>query len=146
MDPVDSRYPAAYAQWQADPQAWWGEAAGAIDWTRRPERTFDPDSDIFGRWFPGGELNMSHNCLDRHVDAGRGEQTALIWDSAMTGQVRRFSYRELRDRTARVAGALAGLGALAWLAVPVRARWGRREENAARGDQGDGAAGAGATP
>jgi propionyl-CoA synthetase len=110
MHPIDSRYPSAYAEWQADPVGWWGAAAEAIDWTRRPDRGFAPEQGIFGRWFPGGELNVCANCLDRHVEAGRGAQPALIWDSAMTGQVRRFTYRELRERVARVAGALAGLG------------------------------------
>ena len=106
----ESGYPAAYAQWQADPVAWWSAAAEAIDWTRRPDATFDPGQGIFGRWFPGAELNIAANCLDRHVESGRGAQAALVWDSAMTGQVVTHSYRQLRDRTARVAGALAALG------------------------------------
>jgi propionyl-CoA synthetase len=65
---------------------------------------------IFGHWFVGGELNMADNCLDRHVRDGRGAQTALIWDSPMAGVVQKFTYTALRDRTARVAGALAALG------------------------------------
>ena len=105
-----SRYDAAYAAWRADPEAWWAEVAEALDWTRRPGRVFDPAPGAFGHWFAGGELNVCHNCLDRHVDQGRGAQTALIWDSPMTGHVRTYTYAELRDRTARVAGALAALG------------------------------------
>jgi propionyl-CoA synthetase len=112
MGDPPSRYPEAYAAWQADPLGWWGDKAEAIDWIRRPDRIFDPDMGIFGRWFVGGELNLSHNCLDRHVRDGRGGQTALIWDSPMAGVVQTFTYTELRDRTARVAGALAALGVI----------------------------------
>ena len=62
------------------------------------------------RWFPDGELNTSYNALDRHVEAGHGERTALIWDSPVTGSVRRYTYAELRDEVAKFAGALASLG------------------------------------
>ena len=110
MNETPSGYHAAYAAWRAGPEAWWAEAAEALDWDRAPDRGFDAQSGLFGAWFPGGELNVCHNCLDRHVDAGRGAQPALIYDSPVTGTVRSFTYAELRDRTARVAGALATLG------------------------------------
>ena len=71
---------------------------------------FDPALGNFGQWFAGGRLNTSFNALDRHVAAGRADQAALIWDSAMEGRVERFTYRELRDRTAKFAGALRVLG------------------------------------
>ncbi len=103
-------YAAAYAAWQADPQGWWAEAAAGIAWDRRWDRMFDPALGTFGQWFAGARLNVCANALDRHVEAGRGEQTALIWDSPMAGRIERFSYRTLRDRTARVAGALAARG------------------------------------
>ncbi len=105
-----SAYPATYAAWMADPEAAWARAAEGIDWTRRWDRAFDPASGPFGRWFPGAELNTCANCLDRHVAAGRGEQPALIWDSAMEDRVVTLTYAEMLDRTARVAGALAALG------------------------------------
>ena len=108
--PATSRYAAEYAAWRRDPKTWWAERAEAIDWERRWDRVFDPALGTFGQWFAGARLNTCHNCLDRHVARGRGEQTALIWDSAMTGRIERLTYRELRDRTARVAGALAALG------------------------------------
>jgi propionyl-CoA synthetase len=107
---VESRYAQEYAAWQRDPAAWWAERAAAIDWDQRWDRVFDSSLGPFGQWFAGGRLNTCFNCLDRHVARGRAGQTALIWDSPMTGRIERFSYRELRDRTARVAGALAGLG------------------------------------
>ena len=103
-------YAATYAAWRADPQAWWAEAAEGIAWDRRWDRVFDPAMGTFGQWFPGARLNVCANALDRHIEAGRGEQTALIWDSPMAGRTERFTYRQLRDRTARVAGALAALG------------------------------------
>jgi len=88
----------------------WAEAAEGITWYKRWDKVFDPSSGPFGRWFAGGVMNTSYNCLDRHVDAGRGDQLALIWDSAMTGKIVKYTYRELRDRVAKVAGALAALG------------------------------------
>ena len=71
---------------------------------------FDPSLGAYGQWFAGGMLNTCHNALDRHVNAGRAEQTALIWDSAMEGRVVKFTYRALRDRVAKFAGALRALG------------------------------------
>ena len=105
-----SRYPAVYADWQHDPHAWWAKAAEGITWDRRWDRVFDPTLGPFGQWFAGGMLNTCFNALDRHVNAGHGARTALIWDSPMAGRVERFTYRELLTRTARVAGALAALG------------------------------------
>ena len=107
---IADAYGAEYARWQADPVAWWEEQAGALHWSTRWTRGFDPAMGAYGQYFAGGTLNVSENCLDRHVDAGRGEQLALIWDSAMTGVVERITYRALRDRVARLAGALAARG------------------------------------
>src|SRR5205814_3528047 len=88
----------------------WAEAAAAIDWATPPTRILDDTQAPFYRWFADGQLNTCHNCLDRHVAAGRADQLALIYDSPVTGQVRRFTYAELRDEVARFAGALAALG------------------------------------
>ncbi|HEV7975144.1 propionyl-CoA synthetase [Amycolatopsis sp.] len=93
-----------------DPEGFWLEAAEAIDWTRAPTRALDSAGAPLYRWFPDGELNTSYNALDRHVEAGNGERTALIWDSPVTGGVRRYTYTELRDEVAIFAGALASLG------------------------------------
>src|SRR5580658_2730233 len=103
-------YDEAYDDWRRDPHAWWANAAEGITWTKRWDQVFDPSLGAYGQWFAGGMLNTCYNCLDRHVEAGRGEQPALIWDSAMTGKVVTYSYSELRDRTAKLAGALADLG------------------------------------
>ncbi len=93
-----------------DPEAFWAEAAAAIDWIKPWEQVLDRSNPPFYRWFQGGELNTCHNCLDRHVDQGHGDQDALIYDSPVTGTVRRYSFRELRDSVARFAGALRNQG------------------------------------
>jgi propionyl-CoA synthetase len=94
----------------ADPESFWLDAARAIDWTAAPTRALDTSRPPFYRWFPDGELNVCHNALDRHVAAGRGDQTALIYDSPVTGTVSRYTYAELLDEVARFAGVLSGLG------------------------------------
>ena len=107
---MTSRYQEAHRRALADPEEFWGEAADAIDWIRRPTRVLERQENGTGRWFADGLLNTCWNALDRHVEAGRGNQAALIYDSPVTGTVRSYSYGELRDRVARFAGALAALG------------------------------------
>ena len=93
-----------------DPEGFWGEAADAVQWDKRWDRVLDASRAPLYRWFAGGRLNTCYNCLDYHVETGRGEQTALIYDSPVTGTVARYSYRELTERVALFAGALRGLG------------------------------------
>ena len=93
-----------------DPERFWLDAATAIDWVTPPRTALDGSRPPFYRWFPDGELNVCHNALDRHVDAGRGDATALIYDSPVTDTKRRYTYRELRDEVAQFAGVLTGLG------------------------------------
>jgi propionyl-CoA synthetase len=103
-------YAAAYALWQRDPEAYWRAEAQGITWDKPWEKVFDPSLGAFGQWFAGGMLNTCHNCLDRHVAAGRGGQAALIHDSAMTGSVITFTYADLLAQVEKLAGALAALG------------------------------------
>jgi propionyl-CoA synthetase len=103
-------YADAYRRSLADPDGFWLEAARLMDWTVTPSVAVDASRPPFYRWYPDGELNTCANALDRHVEQGRGEQTALIWDSAMVPATRSFTFRELRDEVARVAGALESLG------------------------------------
>ncbi len=103
-------YAESYQRSLEDPEGFWLEAAQAIDWSRPPSRALDASRAPFYRWFPDGELNTAFNALDRHVRDGHGDRTALIWDSPVTGSVRRFTYAELLDYVARFAGALASLG------------------------------------
>jgi propionyl-CoA synthetase len=104
------RYEDVFHRSLTDPAGFWAEAAQTIDWYERPHTILDDSNPPFYRWFRGGSLNTCHNALDRHVDGGRADQRALIYDSPVTGTKRTLTYRELRDETARFAGALAGLG------------------------------------
>jgi propionyl-CoA synthetase len=107
---VESAYRDAYRRAQQNPEGFWAERAAALHWEKRWERVLDPQRAPFYRWFTGGRLNTCYNALDRHVEQGRGEQTALIYDSPVSGTVARLSYRELTDRVARFAGVLAAQG------------------------------------
>jgi propionyl-CoA synthetase len=105
-----SVYDEAYARSMQDPQGFWAAAAEDIHWDKRWDRVFDDARKPFYRWFAGGVLNTCYNALDLHVDRGRGKQRALVYDSPVTGTVRAFTYRELRDEVARLAGALRRQG------------------------------------
>ena len=70
-----SRYFEVYRRWQAEPEAFWADAAGAIDWFEPWSKVFDPDAGVYGRWFTGALCNTCYNALDRHVEHGRGDQT-----------------------------------------------------------------------
>jgi propionyl-CoA synthetase len=100
-----------YADSLRDPERFWRKAAEAIDWIVPPsERVLDESGAPFYRWFSGAQMNTCHNAIDRHVAGGRADQLALIYDSPVTNTIERITYRELLDRTARCAGALAALG------------------------------------
>ncbi|MEB3371504.1 propionyl-CoA synthetase [Saccharopolyspora mangrovi] len=103
-------YAESYRRSLTDREGFWLDAARAIDWDREPSRALDDSEAPMYRWFPDGELNTCFNALDRHVRDGRGDQAALIWDSAMTGVVRTWTYRELLEAVARFAGALRARG------------------------------------
>jgi len=104
------RYEEAYRRWQRDPEAFWLGLAAGVEWEDEPAKALEAGEAPLYRWFPDGRLNMCSNLLDRHVHDGRGDQTALIYDSPVTGQARTYTYAELLDETARVAGAFARLG------------------------------------
>jgi propionyl-CoA synthetase len=108
--PVSRVFDETYRRSLTDPDAFWAEAAAAIDWDEPWDRVLDDSRAPFYRWFAGGRMNSCHNALDRHVDNGRADQTALIYDSPVTNTVVSFTYRELRDAVARFAGALAAQG------------------------------------
>ncbi len=107
---MTGRYEDAYKRSLADPEGFWAEAAEAIDWERRWDTVLDDSKPPFHRWFAGARLNVCHNALDRHVEGGRAEQPAIIYDSPVTDTVQSITYRELRDRVAAFAGALAAVG------------------------------------
>jgi propionyl-CoA synthetase len=104
------RFEEIYRHSLAEPEAFWAEAAKGIDWVEPWERVLDDSRAPFFRWFTGGRMNTCANALDRHVDGGRADQPALIYDSPVADTKAVFTYRELRDTVARFAGALAAQG------------------------------------
>ena len=105
-----SSYDSVHKRSIEHPEEFWAEAAAAIDWDAKWSRVLDDSNAPFYRWFTGGRLNTCHNALDRHVDGGRADQAALIYDSPLTDSQRTLTYRELRDETALFAGVLAANG------------------------------------
>ena len=110
QEPQALSYASLYQRSLTDPEGFWRERAEEIPWLEFPPSVLEQDRNGAWRWFRGGKTNTCWLALDRHVEAGRGEQTALIYDSPVTGTVTRHSYAQLRDRAARVAGGLKALG------------------------------------
>ena len=103
-------YADIYNAWKSDPEGFWMQAAGAIDWDKAPTKALFDRGDNLYEWFADARVNTCWNAVDRHVEAGRGDQTAIIHDSPITGTRNTISYAELKDRTATLAGALAAKG------------------------------------
>jgi len=107
---MSDSYREQFRQSLENPDEFWREAACDLDWTRAWEKVLDDSNAPFYEWFSGGEINTCYNALDRHCEAGRGGQAALIYDSPVTGQVQKFSYDELLQQVSRFAGALKNCG------------------------------------
>ncbi|MFL5229307.1 MAG: propionyl-CoA synthetase [Microvirga sp.] len=107
---MKSQYDETYARSLRDPEGFWASVAEDLYWDKRWDRVFDGSRPPYSRWFTGGLLNTCYNALDLHVDRGRGKQRALVYDSPVTSTIKTFTYAELRDEVARVAGALARQG------------------------------------
>jgi len=105
-----SRYHDVYGRWKESPEAFWAEAASAVDWFKPFDRVFDPDQGVYGRWFTGGLCNTCYNAVDRHIERGRGEQAALVHDSPLTGRKKSFTYRELKSEVEALAAVLLRQG------------------------------------
>ena len=103
-------YETAFRRSLDEREAFWAEAAAALHWYKAPTQILETGTTPAGRWFVDGVTNTCFNALDRHVEAGRGEQAAIIYDSPVTDTVRSFTYRELRDAVAVFAGALKSRG------------------------------------
>lgn len=103
-------YQQEYSRSINDPEGFWSEKAEALAWYKFPQKILSKDDNGVDRWFADGELNTAYLALDYHVEQGRGDQTALIYDSPVTGRKATYSYCELRDRVADLAGGLAELG------------------------------------
>jgi propionyl-CoA synthetase len=103
-------YAEVYGRWRSDPEAFWLEAAGAIDWIAQPTRALDGSRAPLYGWFPDGVANTCWNAVDRHVAAGAGDRPAIIHESPVTDSREVVTYAQLQDRVARLAGALAARG------------------------------------
>ena len=103
-------YETAYARSIEDPDGVWGEAAKDVDWITPPTTVLDDSNPPFYRWFTSATLNTCFNALDRHVEAGRGDQVAVYYDSPVTDSKAQFTYSEMLDQVSRFAGALQSLG------------------------------------
>ena len=103
-------YHSTYQESMGNPERFWKDAAEEIEWFKPFDRVLDDSKKPFYRWFSGGEMNTCHNALDYHVKSGRAKQTAIIYDSPVTGTVREISYGELLSLTARFAGVLSSHG------------------------------------
>jgi propionyl-CoA synthetase len=107
---VAAKYASEYQRSITAPEDFWGEQAALIDWEQTWSRVLDDSAAPMYRWFAGGQLNTCYNALDRHIEAGRGDQPALIFDSAMTNTQSVYTYTELRDAVALFAGVLVDCG------------------------------------
>jgi len=103
------RYEDIYRRSIEEPEAFWGEAARAIDWHVPPQQVLDYSRPPFRRWFVGGQTNLCHNAVDRHL-AERGDQLALVGWSSETGKVQELSYRQLHREVNTFAAVLLALG------------------------------------
>ncbi len=103
-------YEDTYAESIENAEAFWAKQAEQIHWYKKWDKVLDDSNEPFYRWFPGGQINTCYNALDYHVENGRADQAALIYDSPVTDTIRTYTYAELTDRVARVAGILASLG------------------------------------
>ena len=101
--------PAIYAEAAADPLAWWERQARELDWFSEWDTTLDDSDPPFYKWFTGGTINASHNCLDRHIDAGRGDRVAFHWRGE-EGEERDITYADLHRDVQRFANALRDQG------------------------------------
>ncbi|XP_029681503.1 acyl-CoA synthetase short-chain family member 3, mitochondrial isoform X2 [Takifugu rubripes] len=106
----ESAYGRAAAAAREDPERFWGEAGSHLKWFQPWSKTVHVEDPVFPNWFVGGELNMCYNAVDRHVESGRGDQPAIIYDSPVGGAKALITFRELQDQVSRLAGVLAKNG------------------------------------
>ncbi|MEC9134408.1 MAG: propionyl-CoA synthetase [Pseudomonadota bacterium] len=103
-------YQDLYRRSITDPEGFWAERANDIPWYVKPQTTVSNDANGVARWYADGQVNTCYCAVDYHVEQGRGDQTALIYDSPVTDTVASYSYSQLKEWTARVAGGLRELG------------------------------------
>ena len=104
---MTNSYDQAFRRSMQDPDGFWGKAAEKCAWTKKWDTVLDDCNKPFYRWFTGGELNSCYNALDYHIEDGRGDQNAMIYDSPVTDTIKKYTYNQLRDEVAKFAGVLA---------------------------------------
>src|SRR4029077_19274381 len=107
---TNTSYHEVYRSWERDPEGFWAEAAKDIDWYQPAQTVFDPKAGVYGHWFVGATCNTCFNAVDRHVAAGRGNQTAIIYDSPVTGARRSCTYTDLLAEVATLAAVFEDFG------------------------------------
>ncbi len=107
---MGSSYHAVYENWKNNKEDFWAKAGEGISWDVPAQKTFDGSRGVYGEWFSGAMCNTCYNCLDRHVEDGRGEQPALIYDSPITGTKRIYSYQQLLEEVEALASVLSAKG------------------------------------
>lgn len=103
----------AYDAATADREGFWGEQAERLSWDTKWDQVLDWSSPPFAKWYVGGKLNAAYNCVDRHVEAGRGDKVALHWVGEPVDDKRDITYAELKDEVSKAANALTDLGVAA---------------------------------
>jgi acetyl-CoA synthetase len=122
FDPVDvnpefaktgmsfEEYEELYEKSINDMEGFWDDVAQRIDWFEPYDKVWE-ETDLFpGKWFVGGKLNVCYNCIDRHIEAGKGDQVALIWEADEPGQEKKFTFKELKEEVCKVANGMKELG------------------------------------
>ena len=107
---VGDKYRVVHARSLKDPDRFWAEQAEKLDWSKHWDKVRDASRAPFYAWFTGGEMNACYNALDRHADGPRGSQAALVYDSPVTNTKKTYTYREMRDAVAQLAGEIAAQG------------------------------------
>lgn len=107
---MPAQYHETYKTWSSDPEAFWVNAACDLSWDKPCEITLDDKNNPFYKWFSGGQLNVCYNAVDRHVASGRGDQDALIYDSPVSSNKKKYTYSQLLEKVSRLAGGFRSLG------------------------------------
>ena len=107
---MSSTYNSVFSKSIQNKEDFWSKAAEDVRWIKKPTQILDASNPPFYKWFKGGKINTCFNALDRHVEEGNGDRTAIIFDSAMTGVKKKYSYQELTKEVSILAGALQAHG------------------------------------
>jgi acetyl-CoA synthetase len=102
-----------YREAERDRLAFWAEQANRLSWSKPYDQVLDWSAAPFAKWFTGGTLNVAHNCVDRHVQAGNGDRVAIHWEGERVGEDRTLTYSDLQTEVCKAANALRGLGLVA---------------------------------